>query len=144
MVLDFANEAELVRKAFEPYYESTILSESTDPQILYDLQHDLEAFAIYTEQDVNRFAELFFTNQSQNKLYQALKPVRERALACIIHDDRSLFGIWSFEGDVRFCVVGRAGGWLRVANRGGESLCASEVWAWLSLGRAGRVVAGVF
>ena len=32
MVLDFANEAEEIRKAFEPYYETTLLSEETDPQ----------------------------------------------------------------------------------------------------------------
>jgi type I site-specific restriction-modification system R (restriction) subunit len=35
MVLDFANEAEDIQKAFEPYYEKTLLKESTDPNILY-------------------------------------------------------------------------------------------------------------
>ena len=31
MVLDFTNEAEEIRQAFEPYYETTLLSEETDP-----------------------------------------------------------------------------------------------------------------
>jgi type I restriction enzyme, R subunit len=36
MVLDFANEADAIREAFEPYYEHTILSEGTDPNLLHD------------------------------------------------------------------------------------------------------------
>jgi type I restriction enzyme R subunit len=31
MVLDFANEADEIKAAFEPYYETTLLSEATDP-----------------------------------------------------------------------------------------------------------------
>jgi type I restriction enzyme R subunit len=37
-VLDFANEAEEIKAAFEPYYETTLLSEATDPNLLYELQ----------------------------------------------------------------------------------------------------------
>ena len=31
MVLDFANESDEIKASFEPYYETTILSEATDP-----------------------------------------------------------------------------------------------------------------
>src|SRR5206468_12647208 len=31
MVLDFANEADQIKVDFEPYYETTLLSEATDP-----------------------------------------------------------------------------------------------------------------
>src|SRR5204863_613023 len=41
MVIDFANDAEEIRKAFEPYYETTILSEATDPNLLYEIQNRL-------------------------------------------------------------------------------------------------------
>ena len=37
-VLDFANEAETIRKAFEPYCETTLLSEQTDPNLLNEMQ----------------------------------------------------------------------------------------------------------
>jgi type I restriction enzyme R subunit len=40
-VLDFANDAEAIREAFQPYYEKTILSEATDPNLLYDLERKL-------------------------------------------------------------------------------------------------------
>ena len=38
MVLDFANEADEIKAAFEPYYETTLLSEATDPNLLYEIQ----------------------------------------------------------------------------------------------------------
>jgi type I restriction enzyme R subunit len=37
-VLDFANEADDIQQAFQPYYDRIILTEATDPNILYDLQ----------------------------------------------------------------------------------------------------------
>jgi type I restriction enzyme R subunit len=79
MVLDFANEAETIRTAFEPYYETTLLSEATDPNVLYDRQHELEEFAVFTEEDVDSFAALYFTKKPQDRLYRALKPIKERA-----------------------------------------------------------------
>jgi len=55
MVLDFANDADEIRKAFQPYYEKTLLSEATDPTLLYDLQRQLLGFRLYSEEDVNGF-----------------------------------------------------------------------------------------
>ena len=51
MVLDFANEADEIQAAFEPYYETTLLSEATDPNLLYEIQTRLAAFPVYTEAD---------------------------------------------------------------------------------------------
>ena len=48
-VLDFVNTAEDIQKAFEPYYECTVLDEATDPNVLYDLKNTLDAYRIYTE-----------------------------------------------------------------------------------------------
>ncbi len=79
MVLDFANEAEEIQKAFAPYYEKTLLAEGTDPNLLYDLQTKLAGLHFYTEGEVNRFAEIYFDAKgTQDKLYAALEPVIER------------------------------------------------------------------
>ena len=79
MVLDFANEAEEIQKAFAPYYEKTLLAEGTDPNLLYDLQTKLTDFHFYSEAEVNRFAEIYFDAKgTQDKLYAALEPVIER------------------------------------------------------------------
>lgn len=79
MVLDFANEAEEIQVAFEPYYEKTLLSQGTDPNLLYDLQNRLANFHLYSEDEIDRFAELHFGAKStQDKLYAALAPVVDR------------------------------------------------------------------
>lgn len=76
MVLDFANEAEEIRKAFEPYYDRTLLSEGTDPNTLYDLRTRLADFHFYTEHEVDRFAAVWFSPKGeQSKLHSILDPV---------------------------------------------------------------------
>lgn len=79
MVLDFANEADEIKAAFEPYYETTLLSEATDPNLLYEVQTRLAGFPVYTEADVNAFAKLYFDKRAtQDRLYGALAPVVDR------------------------------------------------------------------
>ncbi len=78
MVLDFVNEADNIRKAFQDYYEKTILSEETDPNLLYDLERRLTDFGVFDKGDVEAFAGLYFRNASQDRLYAALAPSRER------------------------------------------------------------------
>ncbi len=75
-VLDFANEADEIKKAFEPYYDRTLLSEATDPNLLYDLQTRLLDFHFYDNDDVDAFAALSFQeNSNQAQLHDALAPV---------------------------------------------------------------------
>jgi type I restriction enzyme R subunit len=82
MVLDFANESDGIRAAFEPYYETTLLSEATDPNLLYECQTRLAAFPVYTEADVAAFAKIYFdAKATQDRLYAALQPAVERCLA---------------------------------------------------------------
>ena len=79
MVLDFANEADEIRAAFEPYYETTLLSEATDPNLLYEIQGRLLNFPVYTEADVESFAKVYFDPKAtQDQLYAALAPMVER------------------------------------------------------------------
>ena len=69
-VLDFANEAEHIRAAFEPYYDATLLSEGTDPNLLYDIQGELRDFDVYSEAEVDAFAEVYFgRSATQDQLY---------------------------------------------------------------------------
>jgi len=78
-VLDFANEADEIRQAFEPYFETTLLSEATDPNLLYTIQNRLFDFGVYTGREVDHFASLYFDRRTtQDWLYAALAPVSER------------------------------------------------------------------
>jgi type I restriction enzyme R subunit len=80
MVLDFANEAEAIQKAFEPYYETTILSEATDPNLLYEQEQRLKDFGVYTSAEVDAFAKAFYSpSTKQDRLYALLGGVVGRA-----------------------------------------------------------------
>ncbi len=79
LVLDFANEADEIRAAFEPYFETTLLSEATDPNLLYERQSGLAAFPVYTEAEVDAFAKAYFDRKvPQDRLYALLAPVVDR------------------------------------------------------------------
>lgn len=78
-VLDFANEPDAIREAFEPYYETTLLSEATDPNLLYEIQSRLRDFGVYSEAEVDGFARIYFDRKAtQDQLYAALAPIKER------------------------------------------------------------------
>ena len=79
IVLDFANESDDIQAAFQPYYETTVLSEATDPNLLYEIQTRLNAFPVYTDEDVEAFARVFFAyGTTLDQLYAALAPVVAR------------------------------------------------------------------
>ena len=79
MVLDFANESDDIQAAFQPYYETTVLSEATDPNLLYEIQTRLKTFPVYTDEDVEAFARVFFADGTTlDQLYAALAPVVAR------------------------------------------------------------------
>jgi len=91
MVLDFANEADDIKAAFEPYYETTLLSEATDPNLLYEIQSRLEAFPVYAQSDVEGFAGAYFDPKArQDRLYAVLAPVVQRFTE-LPEDERQCF-----------------------------------------------------
>lgn len=82
-VLDFVNSAEDIRKSFQPYYEETVLEEETDPNVIYDLKNTLDEFRVYQQKEIDRFAEIFYSNKGQSagdlgKLQGTLRPSLER------------------------------------------------------------------
>lgn len=64
-VLDFANEADDIKKAFEPFYKETKLIEGTDPNKLYDILRTLDYLNVYEETEVDRVIDMFFENKNR-------------------------------------------------------------------------------
>jgi type I restriction enzyme R subunit len=92
-VLDFANEADEIQKAFEPYYDRTVLKEGTDPNLLYDIETQLGKFHFYDQSEVDRFAEIFFNSKgTQDKLHAVLAPVVDRFSAASDEDKAEFRG----------------------------------------------------
>ncbi|MDI6894960.1 MAG: DEAD/DEAH box helicase family protein [Bacillota bacterium] len=79
LVLDFANEGEEIQKAFEPYYETTLLCEKTDPNLLYEIEARLRDFGVFGDADIRDFARVYFDPKAtQDRVYAALEPPRAR------------------------------------------------------------------
>lgn len=57
-VLDFVNEIQDIKEAFEPYYTTTILSEGTDVNTLNDLRRELNTIYEIRAQALEDFVEL--------------------------------------------------------------------------------------
>lgn len=64
-VLDFVNKAEDIQASFQPFYQRSILSEGTDPNLLYDLHGKLHRFQIYLDSEVEAFCKLFFKSKEK-------------------------------------------------------------------------------
>ena len=59
-ILDFVNKAEDIQKAFKPYYQSTIVEEVTEPNLLYDIETMLDASGVYLKEELDRFIHIYF------------------------------------------------------------------------------------
>lgn len=80
-VLDFVNNAEDIREAFQVYYEVTGLDETTDPNLLYDLQRELDASQVYTEEEIEVVARLEFSGQKKtSKTQEKLNAILDMAV----------------------------------------------------------------
>lgn len=57
-VLDFANDPEMIKMAFQRYYKTTILTGESDINKLNDLSETIEAFNFYTQDDIDSVVDL--------------------------------------------------------------------------------------
>lgn len=76
-VMDFFNSTEDIKKAFEPFYTTTVLSEETDANKLNDLQDALDNAQVYAQDDIVNFTELYFKEADR----QELDPIIDKCVA---------------------------------------------------------------
>ena len=81
-VLDFANDEDAIKAAFEPYYRTTILSGETDPDRLHDLQSALDARQVYDPSSVDEFVELYLGDAGRGRL----DPILDAAVDVYVND----------------------------------------------------------
>lgn len=67
-VLDFTNDVDTIREAFDSYYRTTLLSDETDPNELHDLQDSLNAYEVYSTATIQNFVILFLGNFDRDRL----------------------------------------------------------------------------
>ncbi len=78
-VLDFRNDAENIRAAFEPYYGATV-APPTDPNLLYDTRHALDPYGVLWPDEIERCVELLVSrgNVAHDRIHAALTPTIDR------------------------------------------------------------------
>lgn len=79
-ILDFVNTAEEIQEAFQPFYEGTILEQETNPNTVYDLKYQLDELRVYTNQEVEGFANIYFSSDEPDaaRLSNFLRPAVDR------------------------------------------------------------------
>jgi len=78
-ILDFGNDVDDIQKAFQPYFECTLLTEPTDPNKLYDLKRTVEDHHLFGAEEVEGFARVYFSAKGkQEQLQPLLDAVVER------------------------------------------------------------------
>lgn len=66
-VLDFANTSDSIKESFQPFYEETTLVGSSDVNRVYDLRSKLNEFAIFNDDDIDKFYAIMKVNSDKKK-----------------------------------------------------------------------------
>jgi len=83
-ILDFVNDPDTIQKAFQPYYEQTLVSATTDPNLAYDLKNKLDVEQVYWQGEVEAFCKAFYagdpkkTKEIHAALYAHIHPAVDR------------------------------------------------------------------
>jgi type I restriction enzyme R subunit len=67
-VLDFMNDTDTIRAAFEDFYRTTILSDETDPNRLHDLKGTLDGYQIYDSAQIEQLVSLYLSGADRDRL----------------------------------------------------------------------------
>jgi type I restriction enzyme R subunit len=89
-VLDFVNDPDSIQKAFQPYYDTVLLSEETDPNELYEMESKVYDFNVIDKVDVNTFAKKYWGEGDHAAIDRTLGPSVQRYKK-LEEDDRREF-----------------------------------------------------
>ena len=67
-ILDFFNEPNEIKKSFERYYKSTMLSGETNPNKLNELINNMTPMGIYTNDDIESAVKFYLNDEQRDKL----------------------------------------------------------------------------
>ena len=67
-ILDFVNDPDIIKMAFDRYYKTTILSGETDVNKLNDLIDTMESIQVYSDKDVEDLVERYLNGAPREEL----------------------------------------------------------------------------
>jgi type I restriction enzyme R subunit len=71
-VLDFVNKVETIQESFQNFYQTTILSEETDPNLVYDILDRVRNYSLFTPQEVNDWVTIYFSKKRDDSQLQPI------------------------------------------------------------------------
>ena len=80
-VLDFKNSTEVIQESFADYYQTTILSDETDPNKLHDLKAGLDQPQVYSQDEIDLVVQRYLNGEDRATLDPLLDSCVERYLA---------------------------------------------------------------
>ncbi|MHB8963233.1 MAG: type I restriction endonuclease subunit R [Saccharofermentanales bacterium] len=96
-ILDFVNDNDRIREAFQPFYQETSLEEQINVDLIYATQKILHEFGVYTQEDIDKAANIYFdpdvrnANATQGQISNALKPVADKYNEKLNQEERYQF-----------------------------------------------------
>ena len=81
-VLDFQNDTKLIEESFADYYRTTILSKETDPNKLHTLKGELDAYQVYSPEQIDALVEIYLGGADRDKL----DPILDACVAVYVND----------------------------------------------------------
>lgn len=90
MVIDFRNDADAVQKAFQKYYQTTILTGEVDTQRLYTLLDDIKAFKLYNDSERDQVVESMMKQDVASAVSLCNTIVKERETP-LSNDDKDKY-----------------------------------------------------
>ncbi|MXX95008.1 MAG: type I restriction endonuclease subunit R [Gammaproteobacteria bacterium] len=94
-ILDFKNKIQDIRESFKPYYDSTELSDISDPNQIYTLESSLSNFGYLNDKEIDEYAEIYFRGplsvQDRPRLTEKVRPALQRFSSDEDEDDQEKF-----------------------------------------------------
>ena len=96
-VLDFVNKPDEIYAAFKPYFDSTSLQESANPDMLPGIKHELDQLQVYHWIEVEAFARIFYRQPDRQNpadhahMQRHLQPAVDRFKAMESDEAQSAF-----------------------------------------------------
>ncbi|WP_206214936.1 MULTISPECIES: DEAD/DEAH box helicase family protein [unclassified Desulfovibrio] len=86
-VLDFVNSYDEMKAAFAPYFTATLLASSVTPESIYDLEAQIDAYAILDPGDVETANAILYSGKATAKQKQQLTFFLEKTRKLLEHYD---------------------------------------------------------
>ena len=118
-VLDFMNSTEVIQESFADYYQTTVLSDETDPNKLHDLKAGLDQSQVYSQDEIDTVVERWLNGEDRTTLDPLLDSCVERYVA--MEEDQQV----RFKGSAKsftrlYAFLSQI---LPYSNAGWEKLC---------------------